>query len=122
MCLKIVEAVHATHDSGERPRDGERPGIGEVYLSVHLITMNFGVESRGHSRDTSAERNPVPATRHVVDHQSLGAQPGSDFARVRWTETEAVGELLGRKPAMKIGGARVLLVRLQAVEIRLLCH
>ena len=74
-CLasEIVQRDNACDHRGQRARDGDFSGVGDVRFSIGHVVVDLGVESRLHLPGRAAEFEAAPARRHddVVEPVAL---------------------------------------------------
>ncbi len=80
-----------------------------MVLPVDAIAMDFGVKRLCHLARGAAEVHKEAAGGHAVQLESLLREPLGDLADVFARRPELRAELLRRKPAVKVGRARVVL-------------
>ena len=117
---EIVESGDSRDDRRERLRHGGFGARGEVQFASDHVIVQRSVERGFHLRGGTVEGDPSSAAGDFFDGKPLGREPRADEAYVGVSKSETVSELFGRKPAVVIGRAGVVLRGQQPVEFGLL--
>ena len=118
--VEIVQTTEPGDDVRQSVGDGHVGRVGEMFFALHLKAMDRAVKRIGDLSGGPGERDPIASARLFVDGEAFGLEPRGHFGEIAGAETEALTELLGRQPFMKLRRRRVLLVGEQRVQFRLL--
>ena len=107
--MKVVECAKAGDEGGKGSGNIGIADVCVMVFAVDAVVMDFGMEGMRQLARGAAEIHEEPSGGYIVDGETMLREPAGHFRDVAARRPKVRAELLGRKPAMKVRRARVVL-------------